>query len=311
MPQGSLRVVKSLSNLSVMYKNAEYIAPQFMPEIPVTKDTDKYFIYNQNFRIEKSLRADKSEAKMVTFDCSTSSYVANRHSLKDGVSAAERMNSDLPGSLDVDVVENLTDALQRRYEYDVHKLLFTTTTFSNYATLATATSWNYNTITSAPIQNVLSATAKILASSGRRPNTMVTNFAVFASLKENANVYGRIQYVERAIVTSEILASMFDVGNVYVGTAVYDEAAELLGPSLTAIWGGDCLVAYFEKLPGMKKATAAQTFRVSQNGTPISVKKWYDDDRDCDMIEVDTKYGLKAVATSCAYLFKTAAKLMS
>ena len=34
-------------------------------------------------------------------------------------------------------------------------------------------------------------------------------------------------------------------------------------------------------------------------------KKWYDDDADSEAIEVTTKFKPRAVATTCAYLFKT------
>jgi hypothetical protein len=47
--------------------------------------------------------------------------------------------------------------------------------------------------------------------------------------------------------------------------------------------------------------------RVNEYGRPYNVRKWYDEGFDTDFIEVGTKFGLKAIATSCAYLFKTVA----
>lgn len=307
MPSGSIRIQKALSNVAVQYKNSEYIAAQVMPEIPVMKDADKYWIYSRDFRLEDTKRGNKALANMVTWNASTATYYVNEHALKDAISDNDRMNSDIPGSLDVETVEFLTDKLQIRYEYEVAKLLFTTTTWGNNTTLTSATSWRYTTVTSAPIQNVLSATGAILKASGKRSNTGVTGWSGFEALKENANIYGRIQYVERAMVTSDLLASVFDLDKFLVGSASYDTSAEGITESMSFIWGSDCLIAYFDPSPGLKKVTAATTFRVRDKGTPYRVRKWYDEGIDADYIEVGTKFGVRAVATSCAYLFKSVA----
>jgi hypothetical protein len=309
MPQGSLRIKSALSNVAVQYKNENYIAADVMGEIPVNKDAGYYWIYANDFRIEETKRGNKALANMATWAASTSTYTVQKHALKDALSEEDRMNSDLPGSLDVDTTEYLTDKIMLRYEYEVHKLLFTTTSFSNNTTLTSATSWRYNTTTSAPIQNVLSATSVIQKFSGKRPNMAVMGWDVFAALKENANIYGRIQYVERAMVTKDLLAALFDLNAVHVGAAAYMNAGEGLETttSQSYIWGADCLIAYMDGVPGIKKQSAAVTFRVNEFGKPYRVKKWFSQDYDCDFIEVETKFGPRAVATSCAYLFKTAA----
>lgn len=307
MPQGSLSVSKALSNVSLAFKNEEYIFPKFMPDVFVKQRSGHYWIYNKNFRLEQTYRASKSPANMATWDASTATYHLDRHALKDAVDQEDRDNSDLPGSLDADTTEFLTDKLMMRQEKDTSDLLFTTTTFSSNATLTTATSWNYNTTTSAPIQNVLSATAYILAVSGKRPNTVVTNFAVLAALKENANIYNRLAYTKDKIITADILASVFDVNQFLVGTAYYETNQEGLDATSTAIWPSDALVMFQEGQPGIKKLTTANMFRKREYGMPVQVKKWFDKERDTDLIEVEYYAKPKIVCTLTAYLFKTAA----
>lgn len=306
MPQGSLSISKALSNVSLQYKNEQYIYNKILQDVPVKQDSGSYYIYDKNFRLEEVERSNRSPANMATWSVSTSTYLVREFALKDVVSQTDRMNSDVPGSLDVDTVEFLTDKIQMFQEKEVSDLLFTTTSFSNNATLTTATSWDYSsTNTSAPIQNALSATALILSQSGKRANTMIFNNATLNVLKENNNVYTRLAYTKDQILTEQILAGVFDMKDVYVGTAYYETNQEGLDSTSTAIWPTDCLIAYFEPMPGIKKATAANMFRVTERGAPYQVKKWFDNNIDADYIEVRTKAVPRVIASLTAYLFKT------
>lgn len=307
MPQGSLRISKALTNLSVHYKNDNYIASQVCPDIPVVKESDLYWVYNSDFRLEETARANKSQANMVTWDASTSSYSVNEHALKDVITDRDYNNADSELKLEQHTMENLIDKIMMRQEYEVAKLCFTTTTWGNNATLNTASSWKYNTTTSAPIQNVLSATGLMITRSAKRPNQLVLGWGSFEALKENNNVYNRIQYVERAMITEQILASLFDVDKVLVGTAIYNQGKEGATASLTTIWGSDALLAYVNPTPRLRDATAMGNMRVSTFGSPYKVKKWRDEDIDGNYIEVQTMFAPKAIATQCAYLFKTVA----
>lgn len=307
MPQGSTRVSKPLTNLSVLYKNDNYIAGQVLGNLPVVKESDLYWVYNSEQRLPQTLRANKSQANMYTWDASTSSYTVEEHSLKDVISDRDYENVDSALQLERHTMETLIDKIMMRLEYETQKLLFTTTTFSSNATLTTATSWNYNTTTSAPIQNVLSATVAITKASMKKPNFMVTNLDVLASLKENTNIYSRIQYTDRAILTEEILASLFDLDKVFVGTAMYDQGKEGGTESMTTIFPSDALIGYFKPNPKLRDVSAAVNMRVMKYGSPYKVKKWREEDIEGNMIEVQSMFKPKAVATSCAYLFKTAA----
>ena len=307
MPQGSTRVSKPLTNLSVHYTNEEYIASRACPDISVKNESDLYWVYNSDRRLPETRRANGALANQVTWDASTSSYSVSEHSLKDVITDRDYMNADSVLQIEKHTSENLIDKIMMRQEYETAKLLFTTTTFSNNATLTSVTSWKYHTTTSAPIANVLSATGYIIQQSGKRPNKMIMGWNVFEALKENQNVYSRIQYVERALLTEQILSSVFDVQEVLVGTAITNSGDEGQADDLGLIWGSDCVVGYFKNNPGLRDVTAAGTMRVKQYGSPYKVKKWREEDVEGNYIECQSMYVPKAIATACAYLFKTAA----
>lgn len=301
---GNLHINKVLTNMSVQYKNNDYIASNVCNDVPVAKETDLYYVYVRDFRVPETRRANKAPSNMITWGVSTSSYSLNEHALSDIITDRDRANSDTI-KIDVDTTEFLTDKIMLAFEKDVSDLYFTTGTWSNNASLDTASSWKYNTTTSAPIQNILSGTTKIIKSSGVRPNTLILGLDTYDALKENNNVYGRIQYVERAIMTEDLLAAVFDVQKVYVGRAIYDTGKEGIAESITSVWGQNALLAYFNPSPGLKKVSAAFNFRSKESGTPYKVKKWREEKLSGDQIEVSTMYDPKAVATSCAYYFSS------
>lgn len=307
MPQGSTRISRPLTNMTVHYTNMEYIANDILGNVPVKNESDQYYVYNSDMRLPETSRANGALANMVTWDVSTSSYVASEHTLKDVITDRDYNNADSMLMIEKHTTENLVDKILMRQEYDAHQLLFTTTTFSNNTTLTSATSWRYNTTTSAPIQNILSATGYIIQQSGKRPNKIVMGWDVFESLKENPNVYGRIQYTDRALLTQEIMQSVFDVEKVHVGTAMYNTAEEGQSDDKGDIWGADCLVGYFKAKPGLRDVSAATTFRVMQYGSPYKVKKWREEDIEGNYIECQSLFVQKAIATSCAYLIKSCA----
>lgn len=303
---GSLHINQALSNISVKYTNNEFIAGQILKEVPVKKESDVYYIYNRDFKIPETLRADRSPASMHSWSVSTSTYNLNEHALADIVTDRERRNMDSPLQADIDTVENLTDKIMLRQEYEVSKLLFTTTSWGNNETIVTATSWDYaaGTATSLPIQDMLSATSSILMRGGIRPNTLVLGWDTFVVLKENQNVYDRIKYVERALITPELLASVFDVEKVFVGTAVYDSAADGITESMGYVWGPNALLCYINPSMGLKKVTAATMLRITEAGKPYKVKKWRREELSGDQVEVSTMFEPVVVASNCGFFFK-------
>ena len=81
MPQPTttdVHVDAPLTNLSVGFKNemSSFIADQVFPNVPVAKQTDKYFTYTQDdfFRTDARLRAPGTESAGSGYNLSTATY---------------------------------------------------------------------------------------------------------------------------------------------------------------------------------------------------------------------------------------------
>lgn len=296
----TIHVNQPLTNVSVKYQWAEGIADMVFPQVPVQKESDVYFIHSRDhLRLDETLRANRAEANTVGRDYSTASYTLEEHSLKELISDRDRQNADAPINLDIDATEGLTQALQIRREVDVANLCFTTTTWSNNVSVASANAWDTNT--SNPIADILTGTASILQNGFTRPNRIVMGWQAFRVLKVNSITMDSIKYTQRGIITEEVMASLFDVDKLFVGKASRVTSAEGVAETTGFIWGKDCLVYYAPDSPQLRSPSAGYVLTI---GGGYRTKKYRDEARGGDWIEVSTMFLPKAIATSSAFLLK-------
>ena len=154
-----------------------------------------------------------------------------------------------------------------------------------------------------PIADVLTATASVLQNGYVRPNRGVMGWEVMRILKVNSITTDRIKYVERAIVTPEIMASLFDLDTLLVGDSSRNTAAEGATASNSFIWGKDMLVYYAPDRASLRNPSAGYLLQIGQK---MKTKRWREEKRSADAIEVSTMFVPRAVATSAAYLIKQA-----
>lgn len=296
---------KALENISVAYRNEELIASLVAPVVPVKHETDKYYVYSKdNLRLEESFRANKAVSREVDWNLSTATYTLEKHGLKHLISDDDRKNADAALDLEVDATEMLTDKLLMRREKSVIDLVHTASNWSNVTSLTSTYAWSADTTLSNPIRFVDSACSSILAATGKRANTMVINDGTFRAAKEHVSVIDRVKYTSMDSVTEGILAKLFNIGKVLVSRAIINTQDEGASVGSVGFVMTDCAwIGYVDPNPGLKKPSALYTFvQTNDNDNLYSVKKWRDEEREGDCVEVGTKYNAKIVASDCAYL---------
>src|SRR5205823_2406768 len=98
-------------------------------------------------------------------------------------------------------------------------LVQTKANWANQTSLTSTLAWSANTTTSNPITQVDSASTVILVNSGRKPNVMAMNDQTFNAAKEHVSIVDRVKYTSQTSVTRQILANLFNVGEVLVAEA--------------------------------------------------------------------------------------------
>jgi hypothetical protein len=296
--KNQLHVNQLLSNVSVQYKNSEYIWDKVFPQIKVKKDTDLYRVYDRVFKVPETERAPKGVAREFGFEFSTSSYALEQHALKDYVGVDEEENND-QGSLKVDTTENLTDAIYRRMELSVASL-FTTTNWSLNVSLAATAAWSLNTVTSDPVPVFDTGATTIINNSGKTPNFAILPRAEFIAIKNHVSVLDRVKYTSSEVSKSMIQA-LIGVEELLIPTAVQDTAAEGLAASISPFFSDFAFLGWKPgNGGGIKTPSCGYMF---MKDAP-RVRSWNDDERNATAIEVEVKFQPKVVASLTGYMIK-------
>ncbi len=296
--KSSLHINQLLSNVSVQYKNAEYIAGDLFPQIPVVKDTDLYRVYDRNFKVPETKRAPKGVAREFTFDFSTSSYALEQHAIKDYVGVDEEEQND-QGSLQVDTTESLTDVIMRRMELSMASL-FTTTNWSLNVSLSAGQAFTANTTVSDPVAVFDTGCTTIIANSGKTPFFGFIPRIEYVAIKNHVSVLDRVKYTSSE-VSQNIIQALVGLTELHVPTAIQDTAAEGLAFSNSPFFAGVCFLGWKPgNGGGIKTPSCGYTFMRS---TP-RVRSWFDQERNATAVEVEVKYQPKIVASLTGFLIK-------
>ena len=288
-----------LSNVSVKYSNGQAIADQVLPRVKVAKDSDVYFTYTRNFKTPNTYRAIGSESNAIDWNVSTATYFCEEYALHDDVYDRLRKNADQPLNLDVDTTEALTDALILDRERRVAAIAFSGSYITNTSPLAGANQWS-DYAGSDPLGDIEAGMLSVKAACGKTPNLVVLGEQVMSKLRNHPDLLERIKYTQKGVVTEDLLGSLLPgAPTVLVGDMMYDTTVEGIAESLGYVWGKNCLIAYVESSPGIKKVSLGYQF-YSEDRT---VSKWREDKLKGDRIEVSEVSDEVLVSASCGYLY--------
>jgi hypothetical protein len=294
--QNQIHVDSLLSQISVKYRNLNYIAMDLFPEVAVRKSSDLYRVYQRNFRIPETERSTKAAAREHDFDVSNTSYLLRRNSLKSYVSDNDADNYDL-ADLRSETVEELTEVLLRKVEKDA-ALLATTTSWSLNLSLAATAAWDATT-TVDPVAHFDTGTSQVVLNSGMRPNCAGMGLQAWHAFKNNAQVLDRIKHTSRE-VGMNLAAALIGADKVLVALGSEDTSNLGASESIAALWNDAVFWGYAPSSPGPLKQSAGYTFRKSM---PM-VKRYRVEDRESDAIEVNMEYQIKVVSSLSGFIIK-------
>jgi hypothetical protein len=288
-----------LSSISIKYRNTNFVAMEVFPELQVSKDSDKFRIYDRNFRLPETARANKALSREHSFAVSTGSYVLEEHALVDYVTDRDKANYDI-ADLRADTTEELTDKILLRLEKSVADL-FTSTSWSQNVSLSSAQQWSLDTVTSNPIPQMDTAGTVVMENSGYEANIAIVPHRLMIAAKNHTSIIDRIKYTSIDI-TPNMIAGLFDTPNLVVPKAVIDTAAEGVASSISPVWGDNAFRGYRAERPSPLKPSCGYVFRSNK----ALVKSWREERRAADAIEVGMLYQPKVVASLAGYLIKDA-----
>jgi len=304
MPRPSqVHVSKALENISVAYMPQGLVAQDVSKVVPVMHESDTYFVYSKdNLRVLSTVWADGDVPNRSNWNLSTSTYTLTRNALRDLVTDRTKDNADIAVKPEVDVTEALTGQIKLKMEIDLFSLINSLTSWAARTSLSSTQRWSANTTISNPITFVDSATTSVRRRSGMKANTMVISDGTFKAAKEHTSIVDRIKYTSQQSVTPDLLATLFNVDKVLVSGAVQNTADEGITDVLADVATDTAFVGYVEPNPGLRKPSTFYTFQKEGATRPFRVRKYRDDEREGDWIEVSSFYQIRVVSSDCGYI---------
>lgn len=286
-----VHINRAMTDISIAYRNANYIADQVFPIVPVAKKSDYYFTFEPAswFRDEVEYRAPGTRAHRVDYGVTSASYVCVNYALSKVVPDEVRENADVPLRPDTEATEFVTDALLRALERRVASVI---TTCANWASASVPTTvWSNDA--SDPVTDVETLRNAIVQSIGREPNVAVMGWKVWSALKKHPDLMDRIKYTERGVLTPATLGALFGIDKLLIGTAIYNSAQEGATAANTYIWGNQFWLGYVPSAPALMTPATGYVFTWG----PRTVRTYREDEEHADVFEAEHATAEKITAS--------------
>ena len=261
---------RAMTNISVAYLQdaSAFIADKVFPIVPVRRQSDVFYVYNKGdfMRDEAQVRGAGTESAGGDYGVAASDpYHCRKHAFHYDVTEEERANYDEPLNADTDATEFVSQKMLIRREMEWASKFFKT---GVWGTEITGTDSNpssgqaikWNLATSNPILDITNAAVQMASETGYRPNTLVLSPFAFNALKNHEDILDRIKYTQKGIVTTDLLATLFEVQHVYVAWSVVNSAAKGATDSVSFIMGKHALLCYANPSPALRKPSAGYIF---------------------------------------------------
>jgi len=231
-----------LTKLAVGYKNAAMIATRVLPVVFCSKEGVKIPVYGKDaFKLVDTQRAQGSDSnQLIRTPKSTVDAVLEEHDISIPIDWREKDESDFND--EADAVEEGGDILDLGLEKETADLL---TNPDNYAaSMKVALTTSFDEEGGDPVGVIDTGIEAIRQKLGKRPNKLVFGQKTMNILKHHDDLIARLPNTKVKVLNESLIAEVFDVEEVIVGGAVYDDDG-----TMTDVWGDIVLIGYTPKNP--------------------------------------------------------------
>ena len=312
--RGDVHVHGLLGNFAVKFILGAhmFIAADVFPIVPVDKQSDNYVVYDKGdfLRDESEERAPATESAGGNYEIDTTPYYLCRTiSFHKDVDDDSRDNADKPIDPDKDAMQFAMQKNLIRRERQFLANYFKPGVWStNYTGVTGEPGANeikkWSASGSKPVKNVDTWMNDVETQTGMRPNRLVLAPDVMTALKDNEDIKSRIQYTQKGIITTDILAELFEVEKVLVARGTYNAAAKGATTAMSRMVSGQVLLAYAADRPSKENPSAGYVFawkgRFGNSKLGSRIKKFRMEQLNSDRVEAELSFDPKLVASDLA-----------
>jgi hypothetical protein len=275
----------------------------------VKKQSDLYWKYSKSDwrRTDVKRRAPSTESPGVGWNVTTDQYFAHVYAVHKDVDDQLRSNADSNFNLDRDATEFITNQLLLRRDLDWNAEYFTTGVWdTEYVGTTDFTKWSDGG--SDPIGDVAQWILDYRKLTGFKPNKMVLGAEVMNALKQHPDIIDRIKYTQKGIVTEDLIATLFNIDQLYTSYAtiadtpqIPDAALQDAGATYDFMTNSKAvLMCYAPASPSLMTPSAGYTFTwngyLGGNSQGIKIKRFRMEHIASDRVEAEMTYDMKVVS---------------
>lgn len=325
--QSDVHVNTPLTNISIAFMQSvnSFIADKVFPNVPVQKQSDRYYTYDRGMfnRLEMRQRAPGTETSGIGYKVdNTPSYYCDVWGVHHDVHDQIRANADSVIAPDRDATNLLSMQALLRKEVSWASSFFTTgiwtTDITGVASSPTGSQrLQWNDANSDPIKDISDGKRVVNESTGFEPNKLTMGRAVYDALKLHPDIVDRIKYGGQAAsgsgnparVNVQSLAALFEVEEILVMNAIRNTANEGQTNAHSYIGGKNALLTYSPGSAGLQVPSAGYTFSwtgylgASDRGARVSSFRM--PHLKSDRVELEMSFQQKLIAADLGYFFAT------
>ena len=324
-----VHIDQPLTNLTIAYLQSTtgFIADQVFPNVPVSKQTDKYYIYNrEDFNRSGNVKplGPRTRPERVGMSLSTDSYAIEVLALATDFDFQTLANEDT--ALDIRAAQSRMLTMQMMIDREKR---WASTYFTNgvwdteYAGVSGSPNpgevrqWD-DYENSTPIIDVTEAKrAAQLASGGFRPNVMVVTRDVRDTLVHHPDILSRLSggatVSDTALVTDAKLAEIFEVSRFLVSDAIENTGKAGLDENNAFINTKKAALYYSPAAPGLMVPAAGYNFTWStldnSSGYGVEIRSYTGEylaiEGIAEELHAVMAYDMKVVGTEMGVFFNT------
>ena len=304
-----VHVDKMLSNISIGFKNEEFIADKIFRPVPVDKQSDRYYVYGKEvFRLHDDARAPGTEANEINWTLSDDTYFCEGHALRHPIPDEEKQNADDEFQLEADATELLSEGILLNKEADAAAKALDSDSYDSGLVFTRGgggelPKWSHED--SDPVKDVEDAKKTLHKASGLRPNILVLSAPVYSALRIHPKLLGIFKNTEVSLVPLKMMKDFFEVDDILIGSALKSSATNPAGgDELSYVWGESAILAYVPKSPKKKSPALGYSFMWNKDGQgAVQTRKWYEMGKRSTIIECERWYDQKIVSNIAGALF--------
>jgi hypothetical protein len=298
---------KFLTDMSVANVNDPmgFVADRVFPVVAAPNISGAYPIYTAaDWNRDVAQRVPLGGAPVRSgFNITSGSYSCEEWGIEHAIPDAVSKNADDPIKPDEDGAAFVAEAIKIRRERRFAAAYFVTGVWGTTLDVSGTTQWD-TASGSDPIGQIKTARLTVQLAIGRMPNYILMNLNVFEALAEHPDIKEKFKYTSSDSVTTDMLARVFHVDEVIVGSAVYETADEGATSSRAHALGNHCLVGYRAPRPSLRMPSCGYTITWSGTGNAqgISVDRYRDEKHRSDVIRAFDYSDIKLVSSDAGYM---------